>query len=72
MGILRGLDSRLLPCGCLIGIYETYSGKTLSIVDARSEGCRDSTHRLNTVLPDERVGTDAQMRANNAPGCSTP
>jgi len=72
MGILRGLDSRLLTCGCLVGVYETYAGKTLSIVDARGEGCRDSTHRLNSVLPHLRTETGPQIGADGAPGCSTP
>jgi len=72
MGILRGLDSRLLSCGCLIGIYETYSGKTLSIVDARGERCRDGTHRLNNVIPNGRVGPGRPPEPdNNAPGCRT-
>jgi hypothetical protein len=72
MGILRGLGSRLLACGCLIGVYETYSGKTLSIVDAHGEGCRDTTHRLNRVMPDDRGGPGAPAEADDTRGCSTP
>jgi hypothetical protein len=70
VGILRGLGSRLLACGCLIGVYETYSGKTLSIVDARGEGCQDKTHRLNSVISDQRPG-DSAIEAGDTPGCST-
>jgi hypothetical protein len=66
------LDSRLLACGCLIGVYETYSGKTLSIVDARGAGCRDKTHRLDSVISDERPRPGPKTRPDNAPGCSTP
>jgi hypothetical protein len=64
------LNSRLLACGCLIGVYETYSGKTLSIVDARGEGCQDKTHRLNSVISDQRPG-DSPIEAGDTPGCST-
>jgi hypothetical protein len=38
MRILRGLGSRSLPCGCLVGIYETYDNKTIEVVDARGQG----------------------------------
>lgn len=72
MGILRGLDSRLLACGCLIGVYETYSGKTLSIVDVRGAGCRDRTHRLNQVFPEPPRGPEPRVEAGNGPGCNTP
>ncbi|MCX6544059.1 MAG: hypothetical protein NTV05_06540 [Acidobacteria bacterium] len=52
--ILRGLNSRRLPCGCLLGIYETYDGRVVSIVDARGEACRDGEHAegRQTVLQD--------------------
>jgi hypothetical protein len=72
MGILRGLDSHLLACGCLIGVYETYSGKTLSIVDSQGEECRDKTHRLDRVISDERPRPGPKTRADSASGCSTP
>jgi hypothetical protein len=72
MGILRGLDSHLLACGCLIGVYETYSGKTLSIVDARGASCPDRTHRLNRVVPSQRPGSEPPAAVNDAPGCGTP
>jgi hypothetical protein len=66
------LDSRLLACGCLIGVYETYSGKTLSIVDARGAGCRDRKHRLNHVVSEQRLETEPQVKADRGPGCVTP
>jgi hypothetical protein len=72
MGILRGLDSRLLACGCLIGVYETYSGKTLSIVDVRGTGCRDETHRLNCAIAGLRPRSETPKEAENATGCNTP
>lgn len=50
MRILRGLGSRLLTCGCQIGIYEAYDGRSIAIVDAPGPHCDDPGHRLNAVL----------------------
>jgi hypothetical protein len=44
MAILRGLSSHLLPCGCLVGIYEAYDGNVVTILDARGQQCADSAH----------------------------
>jgi hypothetical protein len=45
--ILRGLDSRALPCGCLVGVYETYAAETVAIIDAKGPECADRTHRID-------------------------
>jgi len=50
MRILRGVGSRVLPCGCLIGLYETYDGKTIAVVDARAASCGDVAHRVNATV----------------------
>ena len=50
MRTLRLLCSRPLPCGCLVGIYETYAGPNVWIVDARAADCTDSTHRSGAQL----------------------
>jgi hypothetical protein len=42
--ILRGLTSRHLPCGCVVGVYETYDGRVVSIVDVRGDRCEDARH----------------------------
>jgi ATPase subunit of ABC transporter with duplicated ATPase domains len=31
MRILRGLTSRVLSCGCIAGVYETYDGALLVV-----------------------------------------
>lgn len=51
MRILRGVNSVLSPCGCLIGLYETYSGQTIAVIDARGSECPDASHRLGAVIP---------------------
>ena len=46
--ILRGLDSRGLPCGCLVGLYETYAAATVAIIDAKGSVCADEAHRVDS------------------------
>jgi hypothetical protein len=53
MRILRGLSGGFLPCGCLTGIYETYEGEIVSIVDARGTICADSAHACGNLVPME-------------------
>ena len=55
MRILRGLTSRLLPCGCMAGIYETYDGQVVALVDERQASCRDRTHRNGSQIPELAV-----------------
>jgi hypothetical protein len=49
--ILRGLSSRVLPCGCLLGIYETYEGSVIGLVDLKSAKCADRAHDGGTIIP---------------------
>ena len=50
MHILRGVGSQALPCGCLVGLYETYSGETITVVDACGSQCAELSHRLGTTI----------------------
>jgi len=53
MRILRGLSSKSLPCGCLAGVYETYDGQVVAIVDAKSTGCPNRSHINGKIVPAE-------------------
>ena len=44
MRILRVVGSGLLPCGCFVGLYETYSGPTVQIVEELGVNCSDPGH----------------------------
>lgn len=55
MRLLRGVGSRLLPCGCLAGIYETYADTTVTIIDARGEHCEKTEHTVGGVMPIEEA-----------------
>jgi hypothetical protein len=52
MRILRGLTSRLLPCGCIAGIYETYDGKVVTLLDERESACQDPNHVDGQQIPE--------------------
>lgn len=52
MRILRGLTSRLLPCGCVAGIYETYDGEVVTLVDERADECHDVNHQNGNRIPE--------------------
>ena len=51
MRILKGLSSRLLPCGCVAGVYETYEGEIVTIIDAPGPSCADTAHAEGNVIP---------------------
>lgn len=48
--ILRGLASRTLPCGCILGLYECYDGRVVTIVDHHDPACSSPAHRRGAVL----------------------
>lgn len=67
MRILRGLSSKFLPCGCLVGIYETYDSETVAVIDAHSDSCARPTHRNGNVIPiDEDASTDRPSKTQAA------
>ncbi|CAN5500076.1 hypothetical protein BH23ACI1_BH23ACI1_32080 [soil metagenome] len=51
MRILKGLGSRVLTCGCVAGIYETYDGETIAILDVPATACADLAHEQGKQLP---------------------
>jgi hypothetical protein len=51
MRLLRGVAGKVLGCGCLVGIYETYGGSVIATIDARGPSCDVASHRLHEELP---------------------
>jgi hypothetical protein len=39
-----------MPCGCLVGAYQTWTGGVITIVDEHGSGCRDDRHQANAIL----------------------
>jgi len=50
MRFLRGLAGKALPCGCLVGVYETYNGGVVATIDARGPQCSHPDHSLHRVV----------------------
>ena len=50
MRFLRGVSGRVLACGCLVGVYETYRGDIVATIDARGPGCTRAGHGLHAVV----------------------
>ena len=60
MRILRGLSSKYLSCGCLVGIYETYDSETVAVLDVKSGSCAHIAHRRGNVVPMEGDASDSR------------
>jgi len=52
MRILRGLTSRVLSCGCIAGVYETYDGDVVTLLDDRQSTCANRLHERGTPVPE--------------------
>jgi hypothetical protein len=68
MRLLRLLTGQLLPCGCLVGIYETYDARVIASIDARGHACGE--HHLHQTLSSARTPPDRRpddTRADEAP-----
>jgi hypothetical protein len=50
MRILRILQSQSLPCRCFVGVYETYDGQTVRIIEEQGRGCREASHRPGCIV----------------------
>jgi hypothetical protein len=51
MRILKGLSSKFLACGCVAGVYETYDGLIIAVIDMPGPGCENDRHRRGKVVP---------------------
>ena len=58
MRLLRGLAGRMLACGCLAGVYETYDGDIVTTIDVRGNACGHRGHSLHAVIPAESADAD--------------
>jgi len=51
MRILKGLSSKFLTCGCVAGVYETYDGLIVAVIDMRGSACDNDRHGRGKVVP---------------------
>ncbi len=48
---LRSLVSgRVLPCGCVAGVYETWTRSLVTILDERDVRCQNPGHAVHEIL----------------------
>lgn len=64
--VRRALRGDRLSCGCIVGVYELYSGAVLSVIDVRAPACRDRSHEPHIVLPPEDERTTGQRDDDDA------
>jgi hypothetical protein len=51
MRILKGLSGRVLACGCMAGVYETYDGNVVTIIDVPGASCPEREHASGNIVP---------------------
>jgi hypothetical protein len=44
------LRTRVLACGCSVGVYETWSGRIVQIIDAHGSGCALADHTVDSIV----------------------
>jgi len=72
MRLLRGLSGRVLECGCLVGVYETYDGAVVATIDARGPACPAAEHRLHAIIPIDALDDQAQAALASVGGPHRP
>ena len=49
-GLREIVAGRVLVCGCLVGVYEMWTGGCVEILDGRRDNCGETRHKVNRVL----------------------
>ncbi len=49
-GLRQIVAGRVLACGCLVGVYEMWTGGCVEILDGSCDSCGESHHKVNRVL----------------------
>jgi hypothetical protein len=64
--ILRVVGSRSLKCGCFVGVYETYDGASVEIIEERGPRCSDRSHDEGHVTRHAKQATRGERETVNA------
>ena len=51
MTIRRCVGSKRLACGCTVGVYETFGGRTLAVIDGPAAACGRPEHAEGMLAP---------------------
>jgi len=49
-GLRITLNGRVLPCGCLVGRYETWRGDVVEVLDAHDNRCSERAHAQDSIV----------------------
>ena len=49
-GIRTLVGGRMLSCGCLTGVYNTWDGEVVAIIDAPGDDCPHALHREHAIV----------------------
>jgi hypothetical protein len=49
-GLRTLVSGRVLPCGCVAGVYETWARSLVTILDERDASCQNPGHAVHEVL----------------------
>jgi hypothetical protein len=52
-GLRSLLSGRVLSCGCLVGVYQTWRGREMTIIDGRGPHCECDRHQVNAIVSRE-------------------
>ena len=66
MRILKGLSSKFLACGCVAGVYETYDGLIIAVIDAPGSGCHNDRHGRGKVVPVDADDAPSAIRSTSS------
>ncbi len=61
--ILRVVGSPSLKCGCFVGVYETYDGETVEIVEERGPRCPEKHHQPGKPIQNAKPSGDRDKTA---------
>jgi hypothetical protein len=50
LSLRRCVGGGRMPCGCTVGLYETFNGATLAVIDVRAPSCRTGDHAAGSLL----------------------
>ena len=66
-GLRITLGGRVLPCGCLVGRYETWRGDVVDVLDAHDDRCHERAHANDSIV---RYSQRSRVSASLPPSLS--
>ena len=61
-GLRMTLGGRVLPCGCLVGSYETWERGIVDVLDAHDDRCTEAAHADNSIVRYSHTADSSQPK----------